>query len=438
MAVTHRVVVTGTGWITPLGHNVEEVWQRLLDGHSGVGSTTLFDASTFPTQFSAEVKAFDLADHIGSHAERHSSASRNSQLAIAAAEHAWQQAGLRQWTALNPARVGVYLGGGEGPVDFENFAAAAVAGQLSAVEKGQSAMDAAAWGAVAAKRLDAMREFEQEPNLAAAHIAVEYNAAGPNLNTLTACAASTQAIGEATLIIQRGDADVMFAGGTHSMIHPLGVTGFNRLTALSTRNDDPQHASRPFDRARDGFVLGEGAGMIILESLDHAVERGANILGEIVGYGSTADAFRVTDIHEDGRGPVAAMRQALTAAGMTPADIDYVSAHGTGTSENDKIETLSIRQVFGDRAKNVSVSSIKSMLGHLIAAAGVVELIVCIHAIRDSVAPPTANYQTPDPLCELDYVPNEPRKMKIRAALSNSFGFGGQNDALIVTAPPSA
>jgi 3-oxoacyl-[acyl-carrier-protein] synthase II len=270
--------------------------------------------------------------------------------------------------------------------------------------------------------------------MAAAHIAHLFQAEGPNFNTLTACAASTQAIGEATGIIRRGDADVMISGGTHSMIHPFGVTGFNRLTALSTRNDSPETSSRPFDRTRDGFVLGEGAGMVILEDLDRAKERGAKIYGEIAGYGSTADAFRITDIHEDGRGGIAAMKMALDNAGVTTADVDYISAHGTGTQENDKIETLAIRTLFSDLAHKIPISSIKSMMGHLIAAAGAVELITCLLAIRDNVVPPTMNYSTPDPNCDLDYVPNKAREVEVTTALSNSFGFGGQNDTLIIRA----
>jgi 3-oxoacyl-[acyl-carrier-protein] synthase II len=270
--------------------------------------------------------------------------------------------------------------------------------------------------------------------LAAGHIAYQFKLAGPNFNTLTACAASTQAMGEATKLIRRGDAEVIVSGGTHSMIHPLGATGFNRLTALSTRNDSCLTASRPFDRTRDGFVLGEGAAAVILEEYEHAKARGANILAEIVGYGSTADAFRITDIHEDGRGAIAAMKLAIKDAGLTVEDIDYISAHGTSTEENDKIETLAIRKLFGKRAKDVPISSMKSMLGHLIAAAGAVELITCVLAIRDGILPPTINYQTPDPNCDLDYVPNKPRKANLKTALSNSFGFGGQNDTLIVRA----
>ncbi len=423
-----RVVITGMGWVTPLGIGIEPVWHRLLNSESGVAPTTLFDASTYPTQFCAEVKNFDLAQHLGPHFDRHKSAARNARFALAAAEMAWKDAGLA--AAANPEMVGVYLGAGEGPIDTENFIAAAVAGWSA---EGR-ALDAVKWAEVAYERLDAIREFEQDPNSAAGHLACRFNAQGPNLNTLTACAASTQAIGEATEIIRRGDADIMISGGAHSMIHPFGVTGFNRLTALSERNDSPTTASRPFDRTRDGFVLGEGAGILILEEYEAARRRNARILCEILGYGSTADAFRVTDIHEEGRGSTAAMRAALADAGVSTTDIHYISAHGTGTEENDKLESLSIRNVFGAHAKNVPVSSIKSMMGHLVAAAGAVELITCVLAIRDGVLPPTINYETPDPNCDLDYVPNKARKAKVVTALSNSFGFGGQNDTLVVRA----
>ncbi len=433
MATRRRVVVTGAGWITPLGDEIEAVWRRLLNGDSGVAPTTLFDASTFPTTFSAEVKAFSLEKYLGEGTARHGQPSRNTQFALAAASMAWRQAGLADCNGLDSTRVGVYLGGGEGPIDSENFCAAAVLGWDPAANGGRGDLDTRRWGKVAAERLDAAREFEQDPNMAAGHIACHFNAQGPTFNTLTACAASTQAMGEATNLIRRGDADVVISGGTHSMIHPFGVTGFNRLTALSTRNDSCITASRPFDRTRDGFVLGEGAGIVILEELEHARRRGATILAEIAGFGSTADAFRVTDIHESGRGGIAAMRLALADAGLGPTDIHYISAHGTGTEENDKIETLAIQGVFGEHAKRVPVSSIKSMMGHLIAAAGAVELITCVLAIRDGVLPPTTNYQHADTNCPLDYVPNQARKATVNACLSNSFGFGGQNDTIIVT-----
>ena len=425
-----RVVVTGMGWITPLGDDIERVWKRLLAGDSGIAPTTIFNASTFPTQFSAEVRDFDLKSILGEEYERHADASRNAGFALAAAKKAWDMSSLDSSSDLDRARVGVYLGGGEGPLDFDNFVAAAVQGW----DAQAGDLDTQKWAEVAYERLQAVVEREQDPNMAAGHLAVLFDAQGPNFNTLTACAASTQAIGEATSLIRWNDADVMISGGTHSMIHPFGTTGFNRLTALSTRNDNCKASSRPFDRMRDGFVLGEGAGMLILEEYEHARARGAKILAEIVGYGSTADAFRITDIHEDGRGGRMAMELALADAGLQLKDVDYVSAHGTGTRENDAIETLAIRKVFGDLAKDVPISSIKSMLGHLIAAAGVVEVITCILAIRDQMLPPTINYENPDPECDLDYVPNKARPAKVSAALSNGFGFGGQNDTLIVSA----
>jgi len=277
-----------------------------------------------------------------------------------------------------------------------------------------------------------MRELEQEPNMPAAHIAMLTAARGPTRSCLTACAASTQATGEATMLIRRGDADVMIAGGAHSMIHPLGVTGFNRLTALSTRNDSPETASRPFSASRDGFVLGEGSAIVILESLDSAQKRGGEIFAEVIGFGSSSDAFRITDMHEEARGAVQAMKAALADAKVGCEDIDYISTHGTGTTENDSIETLAIKKVFGEQAKSVPASSPKSMFGHLIGAAGCAELIPCVLAIRDNMLPPTMNLTDPDPQLDLDYVPNKARKAKVDTAMSESFGFGGQNNVLIV------
>ena len=278
--------------------------------------------------------------------------------------------------------------------------------------------------------LDPAKELEQEPSMPAAHVARMFDVQGPNINCLTACAASSQAVGEATEIIRRGDVDVMLAGGTHSMIHPFGVTGFSLLTALSESNDEPTKASRPFDRLRDGFVLGEGSAMVILEELESAKTRGAQIYGEIAGYGSTADAYRITDIPPDGHGGIAAMRMAIADAQVNPSDIGYVNAHGTSTTVNDKVETVACKAVFGECAAKVPVSSTKSMMGHLIAAAGVTEMIVCLLTIRDGVLPPTINYENPDPLCDLDYVPNVAREQAVQYALNNSFGFGGQNVTL--------
>jgi 3-oxoacyl-[acyl-carrier-protein] synthase II len=422
----HRIVITGMGWITPMGHSVEAVWPRLLKGESGISRTTIFDASTFPTSISAEVKDFRLAEHIES-TELHSGTGRNTQFALAACRQAWKAAGLDR-SALDLDRVGMYLGSGEGSLDFDTFTTA----NLSAWKSDTGSIDSVKWAQLATELMHVTRELEQEPNMPLSHLALLTGARGPAFNCLTACAASTQAIGEATEILRRGDADVMLGGGAHSMIHPFGVTGFNRLTALSTANDDPPRASRPFDNCRGGFVLGEGAGMVILETLEHAQKRGATILAEIVGYGSTADAFRITDQHPDGEGAVVAMREALADAKLSPSDIGYINAHGTGTRENDGNETNAIKQVFGERAKNVPVSSIKSMMGHLIAAAGAVELICCVLALRDQMLPPTMNLENLDPECDLDYVPNRARKAVLNVAMSNSFGFGGQNDTIIV------
>jgi len=422
-----RVVITGMGWVTPLGLDIETVWRRLIAGESGIAPTTIFDARTFPTSFSAEVKGFDLRQAVGSTYELHRDAGRNTQFALGAAHQAWKMAGLED-AKLDPYSVGTYMGAGDGGLDFENFTRAT----LAAWAPGAHALDTVAWGKIALEKMHTMTEIEQEPSMTIAHLTMEFNARGPSLNCLTACAASTQAIGEATEIIRHGDADIMISGGAHSMIHPFGVTGFNRLTALSTLNDNPRQACRPFDANRGGFVLGEGAGVVILESLEHAQKRGATILAEIAGYGSSADAYRVTDQHPDGRGAVVAITEALKDANLTIRDIHYINAHGTGTKENDSTETYAIKQVFGDIAKNVPISSIKSMMGHLIAAAGSVELITCILAIRDGMIPPTANYATPDPECDLDYVPNKARAAKVDIAMSNSFGFGGQNDTLIV------
>ena len=417
-----------------MGHTVEDVWRRLLAGESGIARTTLFDASTFPTSISAEVKGFDLGSHIPD-AASHAGSGRNTQFALAACAQAWQMAGLPQIGDRQSAvgnidldRVGIYLGSGEGSLDFDAYTTAA----LSSWSDGATALDSVRWAQIARERMDVTREVEQEPNMPLSHLALLTGARGPALNCLTACAASTQAIGEATEILRRGDADVMIGGGAHSMIHPFGVTGFNRLTALSTMNDKPACASRPFDNARGGFVLGEGAGMVVLETLEHARRRGATILAEVAGYGSTADAFRITDQHPDGEGAIIAMREALADARLTPHDIHYINAHGTGTRENDGNETGAIKAVFGEHAKRVPVSSIKSMMGHLIAAAGAVELICCVLAIRDHVLPPTMNLENADPECDLDYVPNRARKAPVDVAMSNSFGFGGQNDTIIV------
>ncbi len=419
-----RVVVTGMGCVNPMGTDVETVWNGLKEGQSGVGRTTIFDASSFPTQISAEVKDWDPSV-IGEPVESWRTRGRHSQFAAGAARQAVDSSGILQ-SGIDPLRLGIYLGSGEGNQDFISFSQ-----MMTAALEGDQ-LDLAKFTKAGLEILDPMVELEQEPNMPAGHLAAMFDARGPNINCLTACAASSQAIGEASEMIRRGDVDAMISGGTHSMIHPFGVTGFNLLTALSTNNDEPTKASRPFDRLRDGFVLGEGAAMIVLEELEHAKRRGASIYGEICGYGSTADAYRITDIHPEGRGAISCMRMAIEDAGLDPTDIHYVNAHGTSTTVNDKVESLACRAVFGDAATKVPVSSTKSMMGHLIAAAGVTELIVCLMAIRDQVLPPTINYEHPDPECDLDYIPNEARPARCDVALNNSFGFGGQNIALVV------
>ncbi len=395
-----------------------------MEGRSGVGPIRHFDASHFPTKFAAEIDGFDLSQYTQD-VSRFEHSGRNIRFAIAAASQAFKDAGMDQYS-YDPAMFGVYLGAGEGQQDFPKFMKL-----IADAETEDGRVDLEKFTSGGLKQLNPRVELEQEPNMPAGHLASLFNAQGPNLNCLTACAASSQAIGEAAELIRRGDADIMLSGGAHSMIHPFGVTGFNLLTALSTRNDEPQRASRPFDRERDGFVLGEGAGMLILEDLEHALKRDAKIYGEVAGYGSSADAYRITDIHPEGRGAVACITRAIKDAGLNVDQIDYVNAHGTSTSVNDRVETMAIKGALGQDAYTTPVSSVKSMMGHLIAAAGSVEAIVCLLSIRDNVLPPTINYENPDPDCDLDYIPNTPRDAKVNRTLSNSFGFGGQNISLI-------
>ncbi len=433
-----RVVITGMGWVTPLGHDVPSVWSRLLEGHNAVGPVSHFDASTWSTNFAAEVKGFRLEDVLPD-TRGHEHGGLNTRFALGAAVQAWKQAGLDRARGLRMRRIGMYLGAGEGSLDYGPF----ISTNLSGWKPDTRTIDSVAWAKTALAIMDAHKEVEQEPNMVLAHLAAALGCRGPSSNCMTACAASTQAIGEAFEIIRCGDADAMVAGGAHSMIHQLGMTGFIRLTAMSSRRDDPSHAARPFDATRDGFVMGEGAGMLVLESLEHAKSRGASPLAEVVGYGSSADSFRITDIQPEGKGAIAAMSQALRQAGIDPRATDqgdrpmvhYISAHGTGTKENDSIETAAVKGVFGPLAPRVPFSSVKSMLGHLIQAAGAVELITCVQAIRTGWLPPTMNLNTPDPRCDLDYVPNKPRDERqrgVEVCLSNSFGFGGQNDTLCI------
>jgi len=423
-----RVVITGMGVVTPLGHTPAELFANQIEGRTAVGPITHFDAHAFPTTFASEVKGFDLAQFLPDPTP-YTRCGVNTHFALAAGRLALSDAGLLEPKG-DRSRMGVYLGSGEGKEDFD----ALVTSNAIATPVGERAANIRQATKLLFERLSGPDESEQEMYVPSGHLANAFALDGPFASCQTACAASSQAIGEAFEIIRFGEADVMLAGGSHSMISPLGVTGFNRLTALSRRNDSPTTASRPFDLTRDGFVIGEGAGLLVLEELEHAKARGANILAELTGYGSTADAYRMTDPHPQGRGAIRAMQDALTDSGLAPTDIGYINAHGTSTQANDSAETAGIKTVFGGYAYKVPVSSSKSMLGHLIAAAGVVELAITVMALRKGVVPPTINYQTPDPECDLDYVPNQAREVRFKHALSNSFGFGGQNIALVVSA----
>jgi 3-oxoacyl-[acyl-carrier-protein] synthase II len=423
-----RVVITGMGAVTPLGHSVGEMFDAVVAGRSGVGPITAFNASRFPTRFAAQVKDFDLSRHVRD-AARYGDSGHNCRFALAASEQAMADANLRADHGIDPSRIGLYIGAGEGINDFSTF----ISLVARSYKRDRREIEAPIFTRNGTKEWHAGREFELELHTTGGHLAEHFGLEGPNYVCLTACAASSQAIGEAAWQIRRGDAEIMLTGGSHSMIHPFGVTGFNRLTALSTNNANPQGASRPFDLNRDGFVLGEGSGMLVLEELEHAKQRGATIYAELTGYGSTADAFRATDSHPDGRGAIACIAGALKDSGLSPEAVGYINAHGTSTQVNDRVESLAIKKVFGEHAYKMPVSSSKSMLGHLIAAAGAVELIISIEAMRRGVLPPTINYETPDPECDLDYIPNEAREARVRHALSNSFGFGGQNISLIAS-----
>lgn len=422
-----RVVITGMGVVTPLGHTVPEMMANIFAGKSGAAPITYFDARTFPTNFACEVKQYNLGKYVPK-PERFVHAESNTQFALGAAKQALDQAGAA--TLPDRSRIGIYLGCGEGSGDFRCL----VVGAGMAADEHCRTANTGIFTKLAKQIYSGPIEAEQEMHTTNAHLADEFDLCGPNYSCLTACAASAQAIGEATEMIRHGDADLMLAGGSHSMIHPFGVTGFNLLTALSTRCDSPTTASRPFDLTRDGFVLGEGAGMLVLEDYEHAKKRGATIFAELTGYGTTGDAYRMTDPHPDGRGASGCMKMALEDAQLQPTDIGYINAHGTSTPANDEAETAGIKNIFGDQAYKTPVSSSKSMLGHLIGAGGAVELIIAIEAMRQNMLPPTMNLHTPDPKCDLDYVPNKAReKTGIRHVLSNSFGFGGQNISLIAS-----
>ncbi|QWK09678.1 MAG: beta-ketoacyl-ACP synthase II [Thermoflexus hugenholtzii] len=404
-----RVVITGMGAITPLGNDVETFWRNVVAGRSGVGPITLFDASAMKTRIAAEVKGFDPEAWFGRKEARRMD--RYAQFALAATQQALQDARLDP-AHVDRERVGVILGTGIGGIG------ALVQGVETLMTRGPDRIS---------PFMVPMMLADTAPGL----IAIAYGFRGPNMAVVTACASGTNAIGEAMHLIRRGDADVVIAGGAEAAILPVAVAAFNVMGAISTRNEEPERASRPFDRTRDGFVMGEGAGILILERLEHARARGARIYAEVVGYGTSADAYHITAPLENGEGAALAMRRALADAGLSPRDIDYINAHGTSTPLNDKSETQAIKAVFGEAAYDVPISSTKSMIGHLLGAAGAVEAIVCIRAITDGVIPPTINYEHPDPECDLDYVPNVARRKPVRTAMSNSFGFGGHNACVI-------
>ncbi|MDH7485739.1 MAG: beta-ketoacyl-ACP synthase II [Anaerolineae bacterium] len=404
-----RVVITGLGAVTPVGNDVPTTWEALLNGRSGVERIRCFDPSEFKTQFAAEVKDFDSVQYVGRREAR--KLDRFTHFALAAAGEAIADSGL-DLAAEDPSEIGVLVG-------------SAVGGVISLLE--QSALMAQS----GPRRVSPFLIPALMMNAAAGQIAITFGLQGPNLAVASACATGAHAIGEAAAIIRRGDAQVMLAGGSEAGIVPVAIAGFNVMGALSTRNDAPQRACRPFDAHRDGFVMGEGAGMMVLESLAHARARGARIYGELVGYGASADAFHITAPAEDGKGAALAMQRALKQAGIPPTAVDYINAHGTSTPLNDASETAAIKMVFGEHAYRLPISSTKSMIGHLMGAAGAVEAIFCLLALRDQVLPPTINYETPDPACDLDYVPNVARRARVEVAMSNSFGFGGHNAALL-------
>ncbi len=405
-----RVVITGLGAVTPVGNDIPSFWQAIITGKSGAGKITPFDASKFDSQIAAEVKGFDPLKYFSTKEARHTA--RCVQLGVVAAKEAFKDSGLDSLN-FDKRNMGVLVGSGIGSLrtiedEYDIY-----------LKKGPS-------------RLSPFLIPMLIVNGAAGHISMHLGAKGPNSCVATACASGSHAIGDAFEILQRGDAEVMIAGGTESCITLLGVGGFCALKALSCRNNEPEKASRPFERDRDGFVMAEGAGLVVMETLEHAQKRNGRIYAEIVGYGMSADAYHITAPDPEGEGASRAMELALKDACLKPQDISYINAHGTSTVLNDKIETLAIKLVFKDYAKKIPVSSTKSMTGHLLGAAGGVEFIICALAIRDGIIPATINYEHPDPSCDLDYVPNHSRKAKVEACLSNSLGFGGHNASLIV------
>jgi 3-oxoacyl-[acyl-carrier-protein] synthase II len=404
-----RVVVTGVGLVSPLAIGTEETWKALLAGQSGAAPITLFDASKHSAQFACEVKGFDPARWVEK--KEIKKMDRFIQFAVAAADLAMKDAGLVV-DAANAEHVGVYIGSG--------------IGGFSTIEREHSALLAGG-----PRRVSPFFIPSAIVNLASGWVSIRTGAKGPNSATCTACTTSAHAVGDSFRLIQRGDADAMIAGGSEAAITPLGVGGFAAMRALSTRNEEPTRGSRPFDKDRDGFVIGEGAGIVILEERERAKARGARIYCEIVGYGMSSDAFHITAPSETGDGAIRVMRNTLKDAQVDPSAVGYVNVHGTSTPPGDVVETIAIKAVFGEHSRKMPISSTKSMTGHLLGAAGGLEAGITALALRDQVVPPTINYETPDPQCDLDCVPNRSRKVEMRYALSNSFGFGGTNGALL-------
>lgn len=405
----NRVVVTGLGAISPLGLDVASTWESVVAGKSGVGPITRFDASQHETKFAAEVKGFDPEAALGRKDARRMD--RFVQFAVVTTEQALKDSKL-EINDTNRDRIGALIGTGIGAV-------ATFANEADTLrEKGP-------------RRVSPFLIPMILPDTAPGQVAIHFGVRGPNLAVTSACATGTNAIGEAVQMIRRGAADVMIAGGTEAALTSLILAGFNVMTALSTRNDDPTRASRPFDKNRDGFVAGEGCGILILESEEHATARGAHIYGAVLGYGITNDAYHISAPAENGAGAAKCMQMALADAGLSPRQIDYLNAHGTSTQLNDKSETAAVKTVFGEAAYDLAISSTKSMHGHLLGAAGAVEAVICLKALEAGLIPPTINYETPDPVCDLDYVPNAARPKALRAIMSNSFGFGGHNGSII-------
>lgn len=405
-----RVVITGMGAITPIGSDLDTLWNNLISGKSGVSKVTAFDASELPTQIAAEVKDFNPEDYIDKRDARRMD--RFVHFGLAAALKALQDAGLTVGTNADPERVGVIVGSGIGGLGtWEDQ-------HTTLLEKGP-------------KRVSPFFIPMMIANMASGHISMLTGAKGPNTTIVTACATGSHSIGDSFRIIERGDADVMICGGAEAAIRLVGMSGFCALRAMSTRNDEPERASRPFDKDRDGFVMGEGAGVLVLESLEHALRRGARIYAELVGYGMSADAYHMTDPAPGGEGAARCMRAAIKDAGLRLEEVDYINAHGTSTPVGDKSEIAAIKSVFGEHAKRLAVSSTKSMTGHLLGAAGGVEAIITALTIKHGMIPPTINVDNQDPECDLDVVPNVARHAEVRTAMSNSFGFGGHNATLI-------